>query len=139
MTDTTTMNIILFIFILFSLPILYHDIKYHDIPDKFSLSAIALILGAILYLNLSLSSALIASAFILVVFLIPLLFGMDFGGGDLRYGVLSALVVGFPQIAYWMILAAVIHLTILALLRKQIFGFAPAMFIATLIIPFLEI
>ncbi len=139
MTDTISMNIVLFIFIIFSLPILYHDIKYQNIPDKFSLPAIALIIGSILYLDMSLTSALIASAFILVVFLIPLLFGMDFGGGDLRYGVMSALVVGFPQIAYWMVLSAVIHLIILAILRRQIFGFAPAMFIATLITPFLNI
>ena len=133
------MNLILFIFIIFSLPILYHDIKYQNIPDKYSLPAIILIIVSILYLDISLKSALIATGFVIFVFLIPLLFDMDFGGGDLRYGVMSALVVGFPQIAYWMVLSAIIHLIILALLRKQIFGFAPAMFIATLIIPFLDI
>lgn len=127
------------IFILFSLPILYHDIKYQDIPDRFSLPAIGLLILFHLFLSASIQPFLIAAAFVLVVFLIPLFFGMDFGGGDLRYGVMSALVVGFPGIAYWMILSAVIHLIILGMLRKTIFGFAPAMFLAVLILPFLPI
>lgn len=122
-------------YLLFSLPILYHDIRYQDIPDRYSLPAIVVIVLLRWYLGVPLVPALIAAAFILFVFLIPLLFGMDFGGGDLRYGVMSAMVVGFPDIAYWLILAAVLHLLILLIVRRQIFGFAPAMFLATVLLP----
>jgi len=127
------------VYILFSLPILYEDIKYQNIPDRYSLSAILILLFLIWYLDYPLKPALIAAAFILVVFLIPLLFGMDFGGGDLRYGVMSALVVGFPDIAYWLIVSSVIHVLILAIARKSVFGFAPAMFSATILLPFLPL
>lgn len=131
------MDITLIIYILFSLPILYHDIKYQDIPDKYSLSAIVLTLFSLYFFNHDMTTSLIAAGFIFVVFLIPIVFNMNFGGGDIRYGILSALIVGFPQVAYWLILAATLHLFLLLVIRKQIFGFAPAMFIATILLPFL--
>lgn len=133
------MTLVWIVYVLFSLPILYEDIKYQNIPDKFSLPAIALELGLLWYLHLPLVPALIAAGFILAVFLIPLFLGMDFGGGDLRYGVMSAVIVGFPSIAYWLILAALVHLFILLLVRRTVFGFAPAMFIATFLLSYLPL
>ncbi len=131
------MSILLVIYIVFSIPILYHDIRYQNIPDKYSISAIILIFISMIYFEYNIINALIAAVFIFTVFLIPIIFGMDFGGGDIRYGVLSAFVVGFPDIAYWLVLSCVLHLIILLIIRKQIFGFAPAMFIATILLPFL--
>ncbi len=133
------MDWILIVYILFSLPILYEDIKYQNIPDRYSLSAILILLFLIWYLEYPLKPALIAAAFILAVFLIPLFLGMNFGGGDLRYGVMSALVVGFPDIAYWLIVSSLLHLIILAFMKKRVFGFAPAMFLATILLPYLPL
>ena len=133
------MSWVLFVYILFSLPILYEDIRYQNIPDKFSLPAIVAEVGLLWYFHVPLVPALVAAGFVLAVFLIPLFLGMDFGGGDLRYGVMSALVVGFPEIAYWLILAATVHLLILLLMRRSVFGFAPAMFIATILLPYLPL
>ncbi len=130
---------IVVVYTLFSLPILYHDIRYQDIPDRYSLPGIVVILLLRWYLELPVMPAMVAAGFILFVFLIPLFFGMDFGGGDLRYGVMSALVVGFPSIAYWLIVASVLHLLILLIVRKQIFGFAPAMFLATILLSLVPI
>ncbi len=133
------MDWILTVYVLFSLPILYEDIKYQNIPDRYSLSAIAILLFLIWYFGYSLSVAMIAAGFVIAVFLIPLFFGMNFGGGDLRYGVMSALVVGFPYIAYWLIVSSLIHIAVLAITGKRVFGFAPAMFLATIILPYLPL
>lgn len=74
----------------------------------------------------------IAVAIVTVVFIIPIIFGMVFGGGDIRYGVFCALFVGLKPIGFFLIFAGVLHLVVLALLKKKSFGFAPAMSLAAL-------
>lgn len=69
-----------------------------------------------------------------VVFFIPILLNMAFGGGDIRFGIFSALLVGLEGIGYFIVLSALIHLLFLALLRKKELGFAPAMSLSAILV-----
>jgi len=75
---------------------------------------------------------LIAIVVVLVIFLVPIVFNMAFGGGDLRFGAFCALFLGLNAVGYFILLSGLIHLVILTILKKKSFGFAPAMGIAAL-------
>jgi len=64
---------------------------------------------------------------VLVIFMIPIIFDMAFGGGDLRFGAFCALFLGLKLVGMFILLAGVIHLVILTILKKNSYGFAPAM------------
>jgi len=86
------------------------------------------------WLNLSLNIYdLVAICVVLFIFLIPIILNMAFGGGDLRFGAFCALFLGLNAVGWFIMLAGIIHLLVLALLKKKSFGFAPAMSIAALI------
>lgn len=110
------------------------DARYSLIPDKFILPAIVL-LGLIMaiegYLD---SNHILAVILIIVIFLIPIVLNLPFGGGDLRFGAFCALFLGLEPLGYFLGLAGIVHLIIMALLRKREFGFAPAMSIASLVV-----
>lgn len=126
--------IILFIFIITSAFISYIDAKYSIIPDKFIFPAIAL-LAIVKWVEGSLQfTDLLAIVIILVVFVIPIMLNMNFGGGDLRFGAFCALFLGLAPLGYFIALSGVFHLLIMGILRKKEFGFAPAMSLASLVV-----
>ena len=120
-------------FIIIAFIISYIDSKKGIIPDKIIMPAfVGLIILKWLDTSLSFNDA-IAVVVILVIFLIPIIFNMAFGGGDLRFGAFCALFVGLEGIGYFIIFSGVLHLILLAILKKKSYGFAPAMSIAAII------
>jgi len=124
--------IIVSFFITIAVLISYIDAKKELIPDKIIVPAIFVLLF-LKYLNETLNLHDFLAAFIVFsIFLIPIVFNMAFGGGDLRFGVFCALFVGLESIGYFIIIAGLSHLVLLTLLRKTSFGFAPAMTLGAL-------
>jgi prepilin signal peptidase PulO-like enzyme (type II secretory pathway) len=125
--------IIFVYFIIVAAVISYIDMKKSLIPDKIMLPAfLGLVVLKYFYADLSMNDA-IAVVIVLVLFLIPLILNMAFGGGDLRFGAFCALFVGLEFIGYFILFAGVIHLLILGILKKKSYGFAPAMSIAAIL------
>ncbi|MDH4944300.1 prepilin peptidase [Sulfurimonas sp. C5] len=124
---------LLVFFIIIATIISFIDYKKRLIPDKIILPSIIMMLflkwgDGILTVN-----DFIAMGIVIVVFVIPILFGMTFGGGDIRFGVFCALFLGLEQVGVFIALSGVIHLLILAVLQKKSFAFAPAMTLASLV------
>lgn len=125
--------IILVYFIGVALIVSYIDSKKRIIPDKIIIPAFfGLLILKYLYADLSLNDA-IAVGLILIIFMIPIILNMAFGGGDLRFGAFCALFVGLNLIGEFIILAGIIHLLILGILHKKSYGFAPAMSTAAIL------
>ncbi|MDP1785217.1 MAG: prepilin peptidase [Sulfuricurvum sp.] len=126
--------IVLIIFIISSAVISWIDAKHSRIPDSIILPSIVL-LGMMKGSEGSLHlTDLIAVVIVLMVFMIPIMLNMNFGGGDLRFGAFCALFLGLAPLGYFIGLAGIVHLVIMSLLRKREFGFAPAMSMAALIV-----
>lgn len=124
--------IALVIFIICSTFISWIDIKRSIIPDRIILPSIVL-LAMVKWGEGNLEvTDLIAMAVVVAVFMVPIMFNMNFGGGDLRFGAFCALFLGLSPLGYFIALAGIVHLLIMAVLRKREFGFAPAMSIASL-------
>ena len=88
--------------------IFFYDLLYKEIPDRFSLPAIALgILGAVLFGTPSLISAGIGVLIIALFFGGQILIskGAWLGGGDLRLGALMAILLGWEQMVLALIIA----------------------------------
>lgn len=111
----------------------YIDALESLIPDKIIVPAIAVLLLLKLYFNVLNSYDFIAVAIVLVVFIIPIFLNMNFGGGDLRFGAFCALFLGLPLIGWFILLSGVFHLLLLFGLKKESFGFAPAMSAAAIV------
>lgn len=123
---------VLIFFIFIAIIISYIDIKKGVIPDKIILPAIALLL-VIKFLSDTLTlSDFVGAGIVLGIFLLPILFNMNFGGGDLRFGFFCALFLGLPLIGWFVLLSGVLHLSALLILKRESFGFAPAMSLAAL-------
>jgi len=75
----------------------------------------------------------VAVILVLFIFLIPIILNMAFGGGDLRFGAFCALFLGLNAVGWFIMLAGVLHLTILGLVKNSSFGFAPAMSLAAIL------
>ncbi len=119
--------VILLFFIAISGIVSYIDIKKGLILDKIIFpSFITLVLLKYLYGTLSLDDV-ISVVIVLVIFVIPIVLNMAFGGGDLRFGAFCALFIGLPNIGYFIMIAGGLHLLLLLLLKKESFAFAPAM------------
>lgn len=124
----------LFIFIFFSTILSVIDYKKQIIPDKFILPSIVILLF-VKYFENSLHVEDVIGAFIIViVFLLPIALNMAFGGGDLRFGFFCGLFVGLEGIGYFLILAALIHVLLLKVLKKEVGGFAPAMSLGAILV-----
>lgn len=124
--------IILAFFISISVLISYIDIKKGLILDKIMFPSF-IVLVILKYLDQSLSVLdLIAVVIILMIFLVPIILNMRFGGGDLRFGAFCALFLGLIPLGYFVMFSGLVHVLILALLKKKSFAFAPAMSIAAL-------
>jgi Flp pilus assembly protein protease CpaA len=117
----------LFFFIFVALLISYIDALESLIPDKIILPAIVILLGLKFSFDVLSVYDFVAAVIVLVIFVIPIFFNMNFGGGDLRFGAFCALFLGLPLIGWFILLSGVFHLLVLLILKKESFGFAPAM------------
>jgi len=123
-------SLLFFIFIVSIIS--YIDIKKELIPDKIMFPSL-LILSVLKYYENSLHiESLIAVVIILVIFVIPIVFNMAFGGGDLRFGAFCALFLGLAPLGYFVMFSGVAHILLLAILKKKSFAFAPAMSIGAI-------
>ena len=110
----------------------YIDVKKGLILDKIMFPAFMVLL-LIKYLDDSLSiQDLIAVVVVLVIFLIPIVLNMAFGGGDLRFGAFCALFLGLAPIGYFIMFAGIFHIALLTIIKKSSFPFAPAMSLAAI-------
>ncbi len=125
------MTVLLF-FTIVAVVISYIDAKTEIIPDKIILPALFILVALKYYENTLDLNTFMAVCIVLIVFVIPIVLNMAFGGGDLRFGVFCALLVGLEGIGYFIILAGISHLLILSIIRKKSFGFAPAMSLGAL-------
>jgi len=125
--------IILVYFIIVAFIISYIDSKKRIIPDKIIITAIVGLIGLKwLDATITLNDG-IAVVVVLIIFLIPIILNMAFGGGDLRFGAFCALFVGLGSIGYFIMLSGIIHLLILGIVKKKSYGFAPAMSAAAIL------
>ena len=126
----------LIIFIIVGFYVSVYDIKYKIIPDYIILPSIAILL-IFKFLNSSLAiTHLYSILFIITIFVLPIVLGFRFGGGDIRFGIFSSILLGFPNIAWFILLSASLHLLILLILKKKEYPFAPSMFLATIVVYF---
>lgn len=123
---------LLLFFIFIGLLISYFDWKYRVIPDSVIVPAIFFIILLKFFDGTLKSTDFIASGIILTIFLIPILLNLEFGGGDLRFGVFSALFVGLEGLGYFVMVSGLLHLLLLGIKKKNSFGFAPAMSLAAI-------
>ena len=123
-----TLSFFIFIGVIISLI----DWKYQVIPDVVILPAIFLITFIKLFEDSLKTTDFIASGIVLTLFLIPILLNLEFGGGDLRFGVFSAMLVGLEGLGYFIAVSGLLHLILLRLKKRKSFGFAPAMSLAAI-------
>lgn len=76
-----------------------------------------------------------AAAVVMVVgiFVIPIVMGLAFGGGDLRFGAFSAMLVGLEGAGYFVTCAGLVHLALSVAAGQKVFPFAPAMSVGALL------
>ncbi len=123
------------IFILFltsSALISFIDAKHSLIPDYIVIPSIVFLAGLKWLDDTLFYTDLIAMLIVFILFLIPIVLGMNFGGGDLRFGAFCALLTGLEYVGYFIALAGILHLLLLLVLQKKEFGFAPAMSVSAL-------
>lgn len=139
-------TIIMFIYYLFIfsslIVIFFADLKYGIIPDKIVIPSIIISLIYLFFIHnfsfiIHFSSALGASLFFLLLFLVTQGRGMGFG--DVKFSFLMGLILGFPKIIvglYVAFLTGAIVGCILILCRKRMFGttipFGPFLVIGSL-------
>jgi len=124
----------LIFFIAVGLYLSVYDYKHRIIPDIVVLPSILFLL-LLRYINDTLSiEYFYATLFIVSVFILPIIFNMRFGGGDIRFGIFAAILLGFPNIALFLLFSAILHLLLLLILKKKEYPFAPSMYIAAILV-----
>ena len=128
------LSIELLMYIIVGFYIMIYDIKHRVILDIVILpSIIFLIFLRFLDETINLEY-LYAIIFIITVFVFPILLNLTFGGGDIRFGVFSAILLGFPDIVWFIVISSLLHLLILLILKKKEYPFAPSMFMASIVV-----
>ena len=111
----------------------YIDIKSGLILDKVMFPSF-LILLLLKYFDKSLVvNDVIAIVIVLAIFVIPIIFNMAFGGGDLRFGAFCALFLGLAPIGFFIMFSGIIHTMLLIVLKKKSFAFAPSMSVGAML------
>ena len=105
----------------------YIDVKTGLILDKIIFPSFIVLLVLKYFENTLAFENLIAIVIVLIIFVVPIILNMAFGGGDLRYGAFAALFIGLAPIGYFIMLSGIIHVMLLTILKKNSFPFAPAM------------
>ncbi len=143
--DWQIFQIFLFYIVTFSflIAIFFYDLKYKEIPDRFSLPAIAIaIAGGIVFNIISPLTMLIGGLAVFVFFFLQFLIskGTWIGGGDLRMGALIGVLLGWEKgllaviISYF--IGAILSIYLLATKRvgrKSTIPFGPFLVIGTII------
>lgn len=93
--------------------IFFYDLKYQEIPDRFSLPAIVLsLLGVFMFTNTTDAWTSVGIGLVIIVIFfggqIALSKGKWLGGGDLRLGTLMAVLLGYKVLILSLILSYVI-------------------------------
>ncbi len=128
------MTVSVFVFLIFGIVVSIVDYRKQIIPDKIILPAIFILLF-VKYLEHSFCYLdLVAGAIVVLIFLIPILLNLSFGGGDLRFGFFCAVFVGLQGIGYFIVLSALLHIVFLKITKKKILGFAPAMSLGAILV-----
>lgn len=105
----------------------YIDIKKGLILDKVMFPSF-LVLLLLKYFDESLSvNDLVAIVIVLMIFIVPIILNMAFGGGDLRFGAFCALFLSLEPIGFFIMFSGLTHLLLTTILKKKSFAFAPAM------------
>jgi len=129
--------LVLAFFIIIASLISYIDSKKEIIPDKIIIPAF-FVLVLLKYVEGSLlGSDFIAVGIVFVIFVIPIVLNMAFGGGDLRFGAFCALFLGLKPIGFFILFSGLAHLVITFVLKKKSFAFAPAMSIGAILAYFM--
>ncbi len=123
----------IFFFIAVSGVVSYIDIKKGLILDKIMFPSFFVLLLIKQFEGALDFDTLLAVVIVVVIFAIPVMLNMAFGGGDLRFGAFCALFLGLPAIGYFIIFSGLVHLLLLSILKKRSFAFAPAMSVGTLL------
>ena len=146
--DWTMFEVFIFWLIEFTLliGILFADLMYKEIPDRFSLPAIGVgIAGGLIFGTPAPLSMLIGAVGIFLFFLIQFLIskGTWIGGGDLRMGVLLGVLLGWEKGLFALVIAYVIGAIfgVALLLTKKVkrntaIAFAPFLIIGMIIMIF---
>jgi len=132
------MSIEFLVYIVVGFYITIYDLKYKIIPDIIILPAILFLIFLRLFDETINLDYLYAIIFIVIVFVLPILLNLRFGGGDIRFGIFSAILLGFPNIVWFITISALFHLLILLILKKKEYPFAPSMFTASIVVYFLN-
>jgi Flp pilus assembly protein protease CpaA len=111
----------------------YIDIKKEIIPDAIIIPSFIVLAGLKYFENTLEWQNVLAVGIVLVVFLIPIILNMAFGGGDLRFGAFCALFLGLKPIGLFIMLSGLLHLLITFVLKKKSFAFAPSMSVAAIL------
>ena len=110
----------------------YIDVKTGLILDKMIFPSFIVLLVLKYFENSLALENFIAIVIVLIVFVIPIILNMAFGGGDLRFGAFTALFLGLEPIGYFIMLSGLIHVILLTIIKKESFPFAPAMSLGAL-------
>jgi prepilin signal peptidase PulO-like enzyme (type II secretory pathway) len=124
--------LLLLFFIIVSAVISYIDIKKGLILDKIMFPSFIVLLVLKYFEHTLAFENFIAIVIVLIIFVIPIILNMAFGGGDLRYGAFAALFLGLEPIGYFIMFSGLIHVILLAVIKKKAFPFAPAMSLGAL-------
>jgi len=122
----------LLFFIIVSWIVSYIDIKKGLILDKIMIPSFIVLLVLKYFEHTLVIENFIAIVIVLIIFIIPIILNMAFGGGDLRYGAFAALFLGLEPIGYFIMFSGLIHVILLAVMKKKSFPFAPAMSLGAL-------
>lgn len=117
----------LLFYLLVALIVSIIDFQKETIPDSVMLPSIFALAIYRYYFDSLDFDIFYAIATTIFIFLIPLILNMNFGGGDLRFGIFSAIFLSFPDVVLFVLFSGVFQIVILLILRKKSCGFAPAM------------
>ena len=123
----------MFFFIAVSGVVSYIDIKKGLILDKIMFPSFLVLLLIKQFEGVLDFNTFLAVVIVVVIFTIPVILNMAFGGGDLRFGAFCALFLGLSSIGYFIVFSGLVHLLLLSILKKRSFAFAPAMSIGALL------
>jgi len=126
-------DLTLVFFIIVSLIVSIVDVNKEEIPDILMLPSIFILAVYKYYMGIFEIEIIYATGFIIFIFILPIALNMQFGGGDIRFGIFSAVFLSFPNIILFVLLSGILHLVFLLTVRKNRAGFAPAMSIAAVV------
>jgi prepilin signal peptidase PulO-like enzyme (type II secretory pathway) len=125
-------------FSIIALYVSYIDLKYQVIPDAIMFPAITGLFAIMLFQRDDIMLMLLTVMSIFVLFSLPILIGLPFGGGDIRFAIFVALLLPIKGVVLFLMMSGVVHILLLALSREKILGFAPSMTISAIMVYFLH-